>query len=360
MAEKMVRWPCAGDTGIARVIESYLTSSSMTVDYNVDISENELLRNDEELLMTLLKDRTTGHNILWATDDYLAHGEAYAAGKSMELSLITGEKGIMIQPRVKKNASEQRCRSREKAEVFTPAWLCNVQNNLVDEQWFGRAGVFNEETEKGWKTNTEPIPFPTESGKTWQDYVSDTRLEISCGEAPYLVSRYDVSTGESIPVPDRIGMLDRKMRVVSENTKTTTEWYQAARLAYQSIFGYELQGDSLLLARESLLFTFIDHFRYRFPQKAIEREELREIAMIISWNIWQMDGLKGVVPNSCQVSFPSYTDMFTGETKMIRTQCPGCEKRDIHRHNGLYCQLRDWSCKRLKTVTFVSMMSAVV
>ena len=46
------------------------------------------------------------------------------------------------------------------------------------------------------------------------------RLEISCGEAPYLVSRYDTVMGETIPISQRIGLLDRKLRVVSENTDT--------------------------------------------------------------------------------------------------------------------------------------------
>lgn len=331
----------------------------MTVDNSVDISENELVRKDVGLLETLLKDHSTGRNILWATDDYLPRGAEYAADKTIELPLITGENGIIIQPRVRKNASEQRYRSREKAEVFTPAWICNAQNNLVDAQWFGRAGVFNEETEKGWKTNTAPIPFPIESGKTWLDYVNDTRLEVSCGEAPYLASRYDTTTGEIIPVPERIGMLDRKLRVVSEHTKTTPEWYKAARLAYQSIFGYEWQGDSLLLARECLLFTFIDHFQHRFPKKYPAQTELHRIAEIISWNLWQMDGLKGVVPNSCHSSSASYTDMFGMETKTIVDGCPGCEKRDIHRHNGVYCKLRDWSSRGLKTVTFVSLMGGI-
>lgn len=43
------------------------------------------------------------------------------------------------------------------------------------------------------------------------------RLEISCGEAPYLVSRYDSVTGKTIKIKNRIGLLDRKLRIVSEN-----------------------------------------------------------------------------------------------------------------------------------------------
>lgn len=36
----------------------------------------------------------------------------------------------------------------KKAEVFTPAWLCNLMNNHCDEDWFGRSDVFNVENEQ--------------------------------------------------------------------------------------------------------------------------------------------------------------------------------------------------------------------
>ena len=41
----------------------------------VDIRENEILKLDKELLQILLKDKTTGRNIIWATDNYLKYGE---------------------------------------------------------------------------------------------------------------------------------------------------------------------------------------------------------------------------------------------------------------------------------------------
>ena len=43
----------------------------------------------------------------------------------------------------------------------------------------------------------------------------DNRMEITCGEAPYLVSRYDTTTGEPIPIGRRIGLLDRKLCVIN-------------------------------------------------------------------------------------------------------------------------------------------------
>ena len=134
--------------------------------------------------------------------------------------LVTGEQDSLIQPRVEKVLEHQTNRTRDKAEVFTPSWICNAQNNLVDEQWFGRKDVFNIQKEMSWKAAADKIAFPDDRQHTWQKYVDAQRLEISCGEAPYLVSRYDTVTGETIPISQRIGLLDRKLRVISENTDT--------------------------------------------------------------------------------------------------------------------------------------------
>lgn len=97
--------------------------------------------------------------------------------------------------------------------------------------------------------------------KTWRDYVDAKRLEITCGEAPYLVSRYDTTTGDLIPVYERIGLFDRKMRIVNENCSTDEEWLKWSRRAVQSVFGYEFQGDSVLIARENLLYDYIDYIQ---------------------------------------------------------------------------------------------------
>ena len=75
---------------------------------------------------------------------------------------------------------------------------------------------------------------------------------MSCGESPYLVSRYNVITGEDIPISDRVGLLDRKLRIVCENVDDEKDWYEWAKIAYQSIYGFEWQGDNLVLAREAL------------------------------------------------------------------------------------------------------------
>ena len=186
----------------------------------IDLLEQELLDHERTLLEILLQDKTTKKNIIWATDDYAELGEPYSFKKEILPELVTGEQDSLIQPRVEKALKHQTNRTRDKAEVFTPSWICNAQNNLVDEQWFGRKDVFNIQKEMSWKATADKIAFPDDRQHTWQKYVDAQRLEISCGEAPYLVSRYDTVTGESISISQRIGLLDRKLRVISENTDT--------------------------------------------------------------------------------------------------------------------------------------------
>lgn len=265
----------------------------------IDIREDSLLELSQEVLESLLRDHTTGNNIFWATHDYEALGSEYDYHAPILPHLITGERGMIIRPRVLKSKENQTERSKDKAEVFTPSWICNAQNNLVDEAWFGRKDVFNVEdtTSHTWKNNPDKIEFP--EGRTWQDYVRATRMEITCGEAPYLVSRYDTTTGVSIPIRQRIGLLDRKLRVISENVDESTEWLKWAQTAYMNTYGYEWQGDSLLLAREALLWSFIEYYQAKFGKQP-QKRSLKYIAYIISWNLWQMDGLKCVVPDSCK------------------------------------------------------------
>lgn len=309
----------------------------------VDILENELWCKMPEVLIALLRDHSTGHNIFWATDNYSSRGAGYAYHDEIKPESITGKNGFVIVPRVLKDAATQNSRKRERAEIFTPSWICNAQVNLIDGVWFGRDGVFNtERDDHTWETTAEPITFP--EGKTWKDYVRDNRLEITCGEGPYMASRYDAATGAIIPLRDRIGMVDRKLRVVGENTATTGEWLHWAHEALKSTYGYEWQGDSLLLARENMLMTFIEYYRDKFGADPLLKS-VTFAAYIISWNVWQMDGLKGVVPDSCGEKPEQQLNLFE-EPKM--KPCEGCRTGDIRHHNGTYCLIRDWRAKPQK------------
>lgn len=91
----------------------------------------------------MLKDHSSNKNIIWATDNYQIRGRGYYPYDNITLKAITGRNGLVIKPRVEKSQKEQSKRIKEKAEVFTPSWICNAQNNLIDDAWFGRENVFN-------------------------------------------------------------------------------------------------------------------------------------------------------------------------------------------------------------------------
>jgi hypothetical protein len=305
----------------------------------IDILENEIIEQYPDVFQELLRDHTTQKNIFWATENYQHLGETYSFNSEIKSELISGDFGNIIMPRVHKNKILQLSRAKEMAEVFTPSWICNTQNNLIDNAWFGRSDVFNFEIgqEKAWQTNLEKIDFP--EGKTWKDYIRDTRLEIACGEAPYITSRYDSTTGDFIAIENRIGLLDRKLRVINENVENSGDWLKAAQVAFKSIYAYEWQGDSLLLAREAVLATFIENYFFKFKIEPLEKS-IQDIANIISWNVWQMDGLKGVIPKSCK---DTKSENLLGEISII--PCSGCRQNDIKNHTGIYSLIKDWNSK---------------
>lgn len=215
---------------------------------------------ETEIFSLLLKDNTRNEkNIIWATNDY----ENISATDEIKIEQID-----LIQPRYKKIRELQKSRAKNKAEIFTPSFICEKQNNSIDESF--------------WKI-------------FWQDYVQKKILEITCGEAPYIVNRYDAVTGENIPIENRVGMLDRKLKLVGENTKNPDDWYEWAEKSVKAVYGYEFQGDSLFLARKNILLTVAEFFLNKFGFD-IYPQLLKDVAEIISWNFWQMDGRNFSVP----------------------------------------------------------------
>lgn len=298
---------------------------------------------DSTVLDILLKDRTTKHNIIWATEDYSEFGDSFAAESEIESHLFRGiNVAVSIRPRTAKPGEKQNGRTREKAEVFTPAWLCNEQNNLIDEQWFGRNNIFNRQANKTWHVNKDKVAFLDSKSRTWQDYVDARRMEISCGEAPYLVSRYDTVTGRNIDLHRRIGLLDRKLRVVNENADNEDDWLEWTTRAYQSTYGYEYQGDNLLIARANLLYTFVDNMRLKFNQLP-SIDELQKIATIISWNLWQMDGTTCAVPLSNADGWSMQMSIF--------------DSIDDNQNKQDFCKIMDWRSK--KTVEYAALVEGV-
>ena len=287
---------------------------------NIDIREDYLVKKDN-LLEILLQDKTTSKNILWATDSYQSKGEMFGPLANIKIDLITGIYGNLIQPRAVKSKEEQLYRTREKAEVFTPLSTVKQMNNACD-------------TKRITKNN-------------WQGYVALLKLEITCGEAPYIVSRYDPVSDkqELLPLSKRVGFLDKKLRIISKYCDTHKEWVKYTKIAFQSSYGYEWQGDSLLIARENLLYTFIDYYRDKFKRRPSLNLQ-KEIAEIIAWNIFQMDGLKYVIPMSCKnvkITIKGEENLFKKkEDYIVEKPCLGCEKKTATKHSGVSVLIMDW------------------
>lgn len=227
------------------------------------------------MLEILLKDRTTGRNIIWANAE---HGRAE----------ITIDDVKLILPRWQKVREQQRQRTKDRAEIFTPPEVCKLQNDLIADE------------------------------SDWQKFIDARFLEITCGEAPYLVSRYNAVTGESIPIKERVGLLDRKLRVVSTETKTQPDWTMWAIRAVKSVYGYEFQGDNLFLARRNVFETFKDYYAEKFSRKPPE-DILQTVAEIISWNLWQMDGLEDLSDMFSAAYYCKIKDWRTGKILPFRS-----------------------------------------
>lgn len=317
----------------------------------VDILENTLRRHNGLLDILLLdRTRTTAsktHNILWATDSYTNHNPK----DEIKHEDVTGKNTYVIQPRIAKSKEEQKSRTRDKAEVFTPTSIVDEMNKQID-----------------WSTGHWPT-----TDDNWQDYVKELRLEITCGEAPFIVNRYNAANGKKVlKLEERVGFLDRKLQIVSRFCNDKKSWLEWTTIAFQSSYGYEWQGDNLLLAHENLLYTFIDYWNDKFPNDKINLDRqvspkklqiLENIATIISWNVFQMDGLKYVVPMSCksEISQANIPPMLAilGEKpdkKAQKKQCPGCAKNDPILHNGKYVRIMDW--QKHKSIKFISLLKS--
>lgn len=305
---------------------------------------------NQKILELLLEDKSSKRNLIWATNNYKKHGKGFSETDYITFPNLKRKDIFIIEPRVFKSLAQQKKRSKDMAEVFTPSWVCNKQNNLVDAEWFGYEGSFNKEEDKEWITSKKVL---FKKSKTWKDYVFDTRMEITCGEAPYLTSRYDTVNGNYIEVKDRIGLLDRKLRVINENTEKEDEWLKFATIAIKNIYGFDFQGDNVFIARVNVLSTMDEFYKNKF-KKHLSNETLFELAEIITWNIFQMDGLKFVIPLSChkeetkQMLLPGFES-----DENTETFCEGCEKGNNKLHNGIYVRVKDW--EKNKTQRFIDL-----
>lgn len=256
--------------------KSKLTSKPATKPVNVEVEVEPLLTEKQGIykyISDLLVDKTTGENIIFAEDEYEGYGLTDHYTEDIMKELIASKQ---LNYRVRKSLEHQKARTKKNAEVFTPSWICDQMITMCE---------------------------PPED---WQEFVQSTWLEITCGECPYLVNLYDSTTGEKVPIDKRIGVLDRKFRLINKhivqedftNEKSyKRKWIDTMYDAMRSTYGYEFQGDNLFIARINVLRCFVENFYVKW-NKMPPDATIRKAIEIIQWNLWQMDGLKDTVPFS--------------------------------------------------------------
>ena len=252
------------------------------------------------MIKILLKDRTTGKNILWANSKFGA--------KEIQLEEI-----YSIKPRHEKIRAQQKQRTRERAEIFTPPDVCEIQNDLLADE--------------------KKISSP------WTDYVDRKFLEITCGEAPYITTRYNAVTGAPIPIQKRVGLLDRKLKLINQQVRAVEDWKDFAARAVRSVYGYEFQGDNLFLARKNILLTVEDFYREKYFSNPPE-DFRREVAEIISWNLWQMDGITNAIP------------YYKPPPKNPKENPNQGTLGGFGEPENVYCKIKDWYPKEGEEKTF--------
>ena len=102
------------------------------------------------------------------------------------------------------------------------------------------------------------------------------------------------------------------------------------------MYGYEYQGDNLLIARINVLRTLEDAIQ-EAGYESYRTADLKKLANIISWNFWQMDGLTGYVPfRALDESYyqPSIFDLLT-QTEEIPDEA--------NNHEAILAKIYDWS-----------------
>lgn len=173
-----------------------------------------------------------------------------------------------VMPRYLKAAMEQKSRTKKKAEVFTPYEIVKKMNDSVHKDFRG----------------------------TRETFIKQRELEVTCGEAPFLTTRYDAASGKEISVENRTGLLDRKLRCIPD-VLDRDGYAECATEALKAVYGFEWQYDSLFLARRNLLMTTIEHYVDRFGTEP-GYEQVLQWATIISFNIFRMDGVSLCFPET--------------------------------------------------------------
>lgn len=305
------------------LLRDYATSTDADTPADADGSDTGVFsRNDTGVF---------SRNIVWATQDYEDLG--IHADQQITLDVLNANPGLIAQ-RTTKARDAQAVRTKKRAEIFTPAWLVNFQNDVVDHAWSAGHEPYDDAIPDASAGIVRPLrptlpAFDDVSGKAWENYVDRRVLEVACGEAPYLTSRYDATTGEPIALGGRVGFFDRKLATIPVSLGDEAATLNWALRALRATFGFELQGDSLLLARLNLLASF-DEATSALLGRSLVADELTEAAHIIARNVWQMDGLTLKSPSGADVVLPVDSFDITVANPPYQKAMAGTSDRQIY------------------------------
>lgn len=305
----------------------------------MDYNESSAFRSNLNILNILLFDRSASKDLVWATSMYKLHGDLYKKEGYITPKLISGKMKNLIKPSANRKSNEI-----DRVKLIFDSWRFDVDNDDNYGFKFDYNNVFGEGLEEYFNKYKE------------DDFINKKILVMECEEGTCFVNRYNLETKEIVEPFKRNGIMDKKLNIINQKTDDENEWYNMVLLAYKNVYGFEYRGDNVLLTRENLLHGFVDNYKYKFGKKpSVER--VTEIAKIISWNIWQMDALKFVIPHSCiNVKKENFQlSIFEEENETLSGNwCLGCRLDEHTKHNGTYCKIKDWETGKI--IKFVNLV----
>lgn len=226
---------------------------------------------DDLILDILLRDKTTGKPLVFPPDQ--------TSGRPSPFLGLEDLYGVQSQKDMPDEAEE----------VQT---LCswNRKLNQLDEVWFQRSGVFNTPTAEGWIPAADPVYF--EDPFHWKKYVNQ---QIYVPDLDWGAALTFAGTSENLPLNERMGQLDRELRLVNENVRSQQEWQKRTSTMLARMLGCAKDPIRLFRARLCVLETCREAFQARFGHLPSARDE-KALAHIVARNLFQSEDELNTVP----------------------------------------------------------------
>jgi hypothetical protein len=182
-----------------------------------------------------------------------------------------------LRRRCDKPKAEQRARTKRRAEVFTPTSVVAFMNDHAEAA----------------KCN---VPVEELDTVSWRDRIQLRALDSCCGEGAFTTTLYDPITGEDIPEPERVGILDRKLRLVVEHAPMSLA-PRYLLTALRTSYACDIMGDNVILARMNVYLAWLEAYR-RAMGTPPSIAEMNEACEVICGTVMQVDALTGMLPAS--------------------------------------------------------------